>query len=110
MIQHQISLQEAIDLTTRFRTNPGKDMPLSETYDAGSVGQLLSQLNCCSFRIYLGRKADNSICSILVGVDENGQDILPPTGPEAASEDEGILLENALQCPPVCPPPSPLNS
>ena len=109
MIQHQITLAQAIDYTTRFRQNPGQDMPHSETYLADSVKTLLDQNGCHSFRIYLGRKADNRICSVLVAVDENGHDILPPSVPSALNDDEGIILEDAFQCPPICPPPSPLN-
>lgn len=108
-MQHQITLAQAIDYTTRFRENPGADMPYSETFSASSVKALLDQSECHSFRIYLGRKADNHICSVLVAVDENGYDILPPANPTATNEDEGIILEDAFQCPPLCPPPSPLN-
>lgn len=110
MIPHQISLSEAIDLTTHYRNNPIQDLPLAETYDAISVRNLLNQPECKFFRIYLGRKSDNRICSVLVGADAEGQDILPPA--QLASrigEDEGIILEDAFQCPPACPPPSPLN-
>lgn len=109
MIPHQISLQEAIALTTRYRNNPVTDAPFSETYDAASVKVMLNQLGCQSFRLYLGRKPDQKICSVLVAVDENGNDILPPTGLVTITDDEGIILEDAIQCPPICPPPSPLN-
>lgn len=108
-MQHQITLAQAIDYTTRFRENSGEDIPYSETYLASSVKALLSQAGCHSFRIYLGRKADNRICSMLVAVDENGQDILPLNNPALLTDNEGIILEDAFQCPPICPPPSPLN-
>lgn len=109
MKQHQISLQTAIEYTKRFRENPGPDMPLSETFSADSVRALLAQPETQSFRIYLGRKADNRICSILVAADKNGHDILPPTNNARETDDDGIILEDAFQCPPVCPPPSQLN-
>lgn len=109
MIPHQITLQEAIELTTRYRNNPVTNAPLSETYDAASVRALLNQPGCRSFRLYLGRKPDERICTVLVAVDANGSDILPPSGLATNTDDEGILLEDAIQCPPICPPPSPLN-
>lgn len=109
MKPNQISLQQAIDYTSRFRENPGPDMPYSETFSAASVKALLEQNECKSFRIYLGRKTDNRICCVLVAADEKGQDILPPLNPVSSQEDQGIILEDALQCPPLCPPPSPLN-
>lgn len=109
-IKHQIPLLTAIELTTRFRNNPGPDLPLAETFDAASVLSLLAQPGSQSFRIYLGRKADNSICSVLVAVDANGQDILPPLqANQLTAGAEGIILEDAFHCPPACPPSSPLN-
>jgi hypothetical protein len=99
MIQHQITLAQAVDYTTRFRENPGVDMPYSETYLASSVKALLEQDGCHSFRIYLGRKADSRICSVLVAVDENGQDILPSNNPALLTDEDGIILEDAFQCP-----------
>lgn len=109
MIPHQITLQQAVEYTTNYRENPVKDAPLSETYDAASVIALLNQQGCQSFRLYLGRKSDQRICTVLVAVDANGNDILPPTGNIALADDEGIILEDAIQCPPICPTPSPLN-
>ncbi len=76
-MQHQITLAQAIELTSNFRANPGEDMPYAETFSAGPVKALLEQEGCHSFRIYLGRKTDDRICSVLVAVNENGQDILP---------------------------------
>ena len=109
-MQHQISLAEAIELTTRYRNNPLPDLPLCETFDKSSVAALLAQPGCHSFRIYLGRKKDDSVCSVLVAADANGQDILPPPQRnELTDGDDGILLEDAFRCPPACPPPSPLN-
>lgn len=110
MIPHQISLTEAIDLITRFRNNPGADMPLAETFDSSSVLQLISQPGCKSFRIYLGRKADNSICSVLVAADAIGLDIIPSSQAGNTITADGIILEDAFQCPPACPPASLLNS
>lgn len=109
MIPNQISLQEAIALTSRYRTAPVTAAFFSEVYDGASVLALLNQPGCRSFRVYLGRKPDQRICTVLVGVDANGHDILPPTGPANFTVDEGILLEEAIQCPPICPTPSPLN-
>ncbi len=116
MLPHQISLGEAIELTTRFRKNPGPDMSYSETFDSASVLALLNQPNCKSFRIYLGRKADDRICSVLVAADADDHDILPPLASALSAktaaksaDDDGIILEDAFHCPPVCPEASPLN-
>lgn len=109
-LPHQISLAEAIELTTRYRNNPLPDLPLCETFDQTSVSALLAQNGCHSFRIYLGRKADDSVCSVLVAADADGHDILPsPQLNQLTDGDEGIILEDAFRCPPACPPDSPLN-
>jgi hypothetical protein len=110
-LNQQITLDEAIELTTRYRNNPGADLPLCETYELASVQALLNQPGSHAFRIYLGRKADNSICSVLVAADAEGRDILPPSGSllKDDPDDDGIILENAQRCPPACPPESPLN-
>ncbi|HVZ26986.1 MAG TPA: hypothetical protein VG842_13060 [Sediminibacterium sp.] len=112
MLPNQITRSQAVELVTRFRNNPGPDMPYAETFFGDSVKALLAQAGCENFRVYLGRKANDSICLILVGVDADGNDILPPTNSRPISEkeeDEGIILEDAIQCPPVCPPSSLLN-
>ncbi|TDO26563.1 hypothetical protein [Sediminibacterium goheungense] len=109
MIQHQITLAQAIEYTKKYRENPEKNLPNSETFQAQSIRSLLNQEGCESFRIYYGKKENNTICSVLVGVDKNGNDILPTSSLEMRTEDDGIILEDAFQCPPVCPPPSPLN-
>jgi hypothetical protein len=109
-MQHQISLAEAIELTTRYRKNPLPELPLCETFDQSSVSALLAQNGCHSFRIYLGRKADDSVCSVLVAADAEGKDILPSLQLAVSTDgDEGIILEDAFRCPPACPPESPLN-
>jgi hypothetical protein len=107
---HEISLAEAIDLTTRYRNHPVANLPLCETYSKASVELMLSYPGTASFRIYYGKKSDNSICSVLVAVNEEGADILPDPLLETTVEDEEpIILENAFHCPPICPPESPLN-
>lgn len=109
MIQHQITLTTAIELTTNFRENPVPDMPIAETYTADAVLALLNQPGCVSLRLYSGRKNDDRICSVLVGVNAQNQDILPPIDADTSSNNDPIILEDAFQCPPACPPPSPLN-
>jgi len=109
MLTHQITLQAAIDFTKRFRERPGPDLPICETYEAASVLVLLNQPACTSLRLYLGRKENGQICSVLVGVDALGRDMLPAQLQDLPANDNGILLEDAFHCPPICPPASPLN-
>lgn len=110
--KHSIPLQEAIDMTTRYREQ--KDnivkpqytnlLPLSETFDKTAFDILTAENGCASIRCYLGMDKDLVIRLIFVGVDANDQDILPPA--EGAE-----IMEVGAHCPPVCPGgASPLNS
>lgn len=113
---HAISLQLAAEMTLRYRQNrttvvaptlAGQDvLPLSETFSAIAVQGLLSNPACTAIRIYYGMDVSLKVHAILVGVNINNEDILPPATDE---EEDGKILEDSLRCPPVCPPPSPLN-
>jgi hypothetical protein len=110
-IPHQIDLGTAIDLTTRLRNNRPGNLPICETYDKTSVQALLDQPNAAKFRLYLGQKPNGDICNVLVAADENDHDILPEEGSNSLTgTDEGIILEDSVRCPELCPPESPLNS
>ncbi len=101
-MKHVISLQEAIDMTSLYRSNIPEGMVNSETFTKESVSALLSQPGCVSLRIYYGRQKDDTIHAILVGVDEKGADMI---------QTSDLILEEGDRCPPHCPdPPSPLNS
>lgn len=106
---HSISLSEAIELTSRFRANRPSNLALSETFDKNSVLAMLSVPDSAQMRIYLGEKANGEICSVLVAADAAGNDLLPPISSERDGEDDTLILEDAIRCPQLCPPPSPLN-
>jgi hypothetical protein len=101
-MKHVISLQEAIDMTSLYRSNIPAGMVNSETFSKDSVSALLSQPGCVSLRIYYGKQKDDTIHAILVGVDEKGADMI---------QTSDLILEEGDRCPPLCPdPPSPLNN
>ena len=110
-IAHSITLTEAIDLMNRFRATRASNLPLSETFDKNSVLALLAVPTATSLRIYLGEKVDGKICSVLVAADAMGNDILPISAGTLGITDAGaLILEDAIRCPDLCPPASPLNS
>lgn len=106
---HEISLQDAIDMTTRYKNNQPVNMALSETIEAAAIQKLLATPGCKSLRIYYGRKESNDIHAILVAVDSSNKDILPSGNSLDPEEDEPIILEDLYRCPPVCDEESPLN-
>jgi hypothetical protein len=105
---HEISLQTAIDMTTRYRANSPVNFPICETFSVDAINRLLSVTGCASFRIYYGMKADNQVDAILVAVNEAGEDILPDLG--SSGTDDPVILEDGFRCPTDCPPESPLNN
>ena len=113
-MNHSISLQQAIDMTTQYRAqkskavSPGFENMLSicETFDRAAIDTLLAQTNCTKLRLYFGMDTSLKLHAIIVGVDQNDEDILPPD-PKSAN---GEIVEQGMTCPPDCPPPSPLNS
>jgi hypothetical protein len=119
---NRIPFSDAIEMTKRFRDNReeildidqrGKDiLALNETFDKADIEQLMQQQDCTAFRIYYGMDTNLKVHAILVGVDNNGADILPEAvynGQAGTVTNTGELLEDAIRCPTVCPPASPLN-
>ncbi len=108
---HEISLQEAIDMTKRYRENLGSmttadyanSLPLCETFDKTAFEQLVGEAGCASIRCYLGMDKDKIVRLIFVGVDSKDQDILPPAVGAA-------IMEIGTHCPPICPGTGPLNA
>lgn len=106
--QHEISLQQAIVLTTRYRNNQPAGCPLSEAFNVDAIEKLVSTPGCRFIRIYYGMKEDGNVVAILVAANEDNEDILP--GNDALTTAEPVIIEDAFVCPPLCPKPSPLNS
>ena len=105
----QISLADAIDLTTNFQASRPFGYPICETFDLDNVNTLLSASGCASFRVYLGQKEDDSVVMVLVAVDSEGNDLLPSgenTGITATGDP--VILEDGYRCPQFCPGSSPL--
>ncbi|MEP6748451.1 MAG: hypothetical protein ABJB86_12040 [Bacteroidota bacterium] len=107
---HEISLQEAIDMTILYRANRPSNFPICETFEAAAINKLLAIEGCEYLRIYYGMKEDLSVHAILIAVNADGEDILP-SGAEAseANDDNIVILEDGYRCPPDCPPKSSLN-
>lgn len=112
-----ISLSTAEDMTTLFRNQrenilkteyQGDNLlPICETFDREVFDTLLARTGCESLRIYYGMSEDFKIHAIIVSVDENGADILPP---ESLNNEDDYIGENGNRCPDLCPPSSRLNS
>ena len=115
---HYISLTTAIGMTTLYRSdkeailatsfqNQGI-LPLSETFNRGAIDTILAKEGCEGLRIYYGMDENSKVHAIIVPVNEDNEDILPPSiNAEVTGED---IVEEGQRCPDLCPPPSDLNS
>ena len=115
-----ISLQQAVEMTTRYRQNKdrvinsqyaGMDiLALCDKFDRTTFDTLLEKTDCSAIRIYYGMDESLKIHPVVVAVNESDEDILPDSslGSNLEVEDDDIG-DDALRCPPYCPPPSPLN-
>ena len=114
---HDISLQTAIDMTTAYRSNretildsgyQNQDiLPLSETFNRDAIDRLLAVDGCAGIRIYYGMDSSDKVHAILVAVNEENEDLI--VGNSLLNE-EPVIIEVGLRCPPSCPSPSDLNS
>lgn len=109
-LPHQISLAEAIAMTTLYRANRPDNMPICETFRLDAVLRLTNHAACTELRIYYGMQPDKSIHAILVAGDAEGNDLLPTKGEVTVTGDDYDILEDGLRCPVTCPEPSPLNN
>jgi hypothetical protein len=118
-MNHFISLQEAIDMTSLYRQEQENILKpdyqnqnilaRSETFERAAFDTLLAKNGCAGLRIYYGMDAQLKVHAIIVPTDANGNDILP--SPSLTSTEEGEdIVERGLRCPDICPDTSVLNS
>lgn len=93
-----ITLQAAETLTHTYqRSSIAQNQTIAGFSEADKIQQLLDQSGCDGIRIYLSLNASGKLTFVLVGVDSNGDDIIP-----------GDILDALELCPPYCPGNSPL--
>lgn len=105
-----ISLSEAkkmISLYQNEQENILKDgfqnkqiLATSELIDKEKLEKILKIPGCNNIRIYYGMDSTLKIHSILVAVDEKGQDIILQT--ENNYQNEEDILNDSVRCPPFC--------
>jgi hypothetical protein len=113
-MSHSISLDQAVTMTTKYRNEKDKALTtdyqgilsICESFDRSAIDTLLAETDCTKLRVYFGMDDNAKIHVIIVGVDTNDKDILPPV----SATTNGEIVETGLICPPACPPSSPLNS
>jgi hypothetical protein len=94
---HIITLDQATKYIKNYSVAPTYAIK-GAYFDKSIFEKILAQTDCVGIRYYYGRKDDGTPCIVLVGVDSKGSDIAA-----------GILGDDAIPCPPLCPPFSPLT-
>jgi hypothetical protein len=98
MAGSKISLSEASSMTEKFRIKfPNESM--AYMYSTEVFQSILTQENCVGLRIYNGIDENGHLQTVLVGVDEEGNDLF-----------NGEIYDRSLVCPPKCATSNPLNS
>lgn len=107
MPDQTISLEDAQNMTSRYRNNINtilkttyqnqNILPYCETYDRAPFDTILGLSNCTAIRIYFGMNEEMQVRALVVGVDENDEDILPD------GENDAVIIEYGRPCPDICP-------
>ncbi|MBI3720216.1 MAG: hypothetical protein HY252_16685 [Sphingobacteriales bacterium] len=115
---HFISLQQAIDMTSLYRSNREtilttnyqnqNILALSETFNKADIETLLAKTGSAGLRCYYGMDESLKVHAIIVAVNSDGEDMLP-SGQNALTA-TGDIVEEGQRCPDICPSASPLNT
>ena len=118
-----ISLAQAKQLTSTYRSKKEKVLepsfkgkgvlPVCETFGREAFDTVLAKPGCMGLRIYFAMDEINMVKLVIVGVNENNEDMITVTENDTmmrTTGDGGEIIEDGTRCPDFCPPPSPLNS
>lgn len=96
---HRIPLDQAADLTRRYRLSVPPGSTIAGMYHRGALDGILAQPGCAGIRFYFGRQADGELTLVVVGVDQDGIDLV-----------QGDIIDVHYPCPPFCGAANPLNT
>ena len=88
---HKVSLEAAAALTKGYREVAPQGSPRGSLFPRDVFERLLAQPKCAGIRIYYGRNERREHELVLVGVDDNGDDMITAE-----------LFDFGVPCPPYC--------
>jgi hypothetical protein len=95
---HFVTLAEASEYTRNYRMTMKEGDSKARFFGSSIFRKILAQSDCVGIRVYHARHDDGSPSSVLVGVDQYGNDFV-----------SGVVAQKAMDCPPWCPVVNPLN-
>lgn len=94
--QHEITMDEGIELTTRFKNNNPVGTKRAFLISKAVLTELMAQDRADGIRVYLGEKEDRDLTVVVIATDSEGNDI------------QTIVMDNFPPCPSSCDFDSPL--
>ncbi|MGZ8378585.1 MAG: hypothetical protein ACXWZS_07930 [Gemmatirosa sp.] len=89
---HEISKADAAEKTKTYKeTKARKDRFPTLAFHGDAYKRILDQPGCVGIRTYPGEDEDGALTVILVGVDEQGNDMV-----------DGALMQHPFECPDLC--------
>ena len=95
-IHHEITLEEGIELTTRFKHNNPHGTKRAFLISKAVLTELMAQDRADGIRVYLGEKDNQELTIVAIATDSEGNDI------------QTIVMDSFLSCPSACDFDSPL--
>jgi hypothetical protein len=95
----RIPVSDASKLTAKFRASVSNNSVKAGFFWKESIDEVLAQKGCAGIRYYYASNTDGSPALVLVGVDNEGNDMV-----------DGTLVEFSRPCPPYCASTNSLNS
>ena len=99
MPNYTITLDEAKEWTSSWRTNPPKDLAKGHLIPGGALSELLATNGVVDVRAYMGVDETGTQKLMFVGVDANGKDLI---------DANHLIYDKTEPCPKCCDPSSPL--
>lgn len=94
-----VTLENASKLTEEYRKTISPGDTIANAVGKNLVESILAQPGCMGIRFYYALNEQGNKQLVLVGVDENGNDLT-----------EGNIVDQLPNCPPRCSIANPLNS
>lgn len=96
---HRVTLEQARALVKNHRKHAPPNSERCGRFHRAIIDEMLAQPGCAGIRVYYGRHDDGAMALVLVGVDDDGNDLA-----------DGVIADRHIGCPPTCDTASPIDN